>query len=128
MAIRLGAGSPLPEALADAGRSVRNAHARRRIEDLSRRVREGEGLSSALFYDTFFPRTLAWAVSMGEARGEVADIFDTFARLYAAELDRTFGLVLQILTPLGLLALGNVALFAGVLVLAPFSPVIQMSF
>ncbi len=126
MAVRLGAGATTNEALTAAERSVGNRAVQRKIQALSRRVHEGEGLSTALFYDSFFPRTLAWAVSMGEARGEVADVFDLFARLYSAELERNFGLVLQILTPLGLLALGNIALFAGILVLAPFGSTVAM--
>jgi type II secretory pathway component PulF len=126
MAVRLGAGATLPEALASAEASAGNRHSRRRVAAVRRRIEEGESLSSALFYESFFPRMLAWAVSMGEARGEVPDTFDTFARLYAAELDRNFGLVLQILTPLGLLALGNVALFTAMLVLSPFMAIIRI--
>jgi type II secretory pathway component PulF len=126
MAVRLRAGAALPDALAAAEEVLGSPHSRRQARSVRKRVEEGESLSSALFYIPFFPRTLAWAVSMGEARGEVPEVFDTFARLYSAELDRNFGLLLQILTPLGLLALGNVALLTALVVLAPFFMIVRL--
>jgi len=126
MAVRLGAGVAAREALLSAETAVASAHAAGKVLSLRARIEEGESLSSALFYEPFFPRTLAWAVSMGEARGEVADVFDTFARVYSAELDRNFGFLLQILTPLGLIALGNVVLLTAMVVLAPFGALIRI--
>ena len=75
------------------------------------RVEDGEDLASALFYLSWFPRTLAWATSLGEARDGLPDIFDHFAKLYASEIQLEFELLYVLLSPLGVLILGNFVLF-----------------
>ncbi len=111
LALRTRAGAPLLEGLGSAAAALRNSRARRIVRRVEARVREGEGLSTALFYESYFPRTLAWAVSLGEARGDVPGVFETFAGIYAAELERNYQILFQIMTPLGILALGNMVLF-----------------
>jgi type II secretory pathway component PulF len=126
MGLRLRSGSPVLQALQSARDSVRNRRFRRTVNQLIRRIEEGESLSSALFYLTFFPKTLAWGVSLGEENGEVPRAFDTFAELYTKETERNFTLLQEFLTPLGILAVGNVALLAAIYVLTPFFLLIQI--
>jgi len=127
MALRLRSGSPVPEALQSARDSVRNRRFRRLVDQLIRRIEEGESLSSAMFYLTFFPKTLAWGVSLGEENGEVPRAFDTFSELYTKEMERNFSLLQEFLTPLGILAVGNVALLGALMILTPFFMIIQIS-
>ena len=127
MTLRLKSGASMGDALRSAGESVRNRKFRLLVTRVIRRIEEGESLSSALFYVTFFPKTLAWGVSLGEENGEVPRAFDTFADLYTKEMERNFLLLQEFLTPLGILAIGNVALLAALLILSPFIMLIQIT-
>lgn len=119
LAMRLRTASPLPEALRSAAGAVSNRHARRALTTAAARVTDGESLSSALFYLPFFPRALGWAVALGESRSEVAGVFESFSRIYAAAQARSFDALFMILTPLSILAIGNLVLLAGYAALAP---------
>jgi type II secretory pathway component PulF len=117
-------------ATVDALRSGRDAVVNRRFrrfaDRLIGRVDEGESLSSAFFYTPFFPRTLAWAVSLGEENGEVPRTFDTFAALHTAEMEQNFELLIELLSPLGVLVVGNIALLSAILILAPFIQMVKV--
>ncbi len=119
LALRLRAGAPAAEALRSAAAAMGNRWARRALRVAAARVEEGENLSNAFFYDAFFPRTLAWAVSLGEARGDVPGTFTTFARIHAAELERNSEILFQVLTPLTILAMGNLVFFTVMLLVFP---------
>ncbi len=127
MAMKSQGGRPLPEALEGSALALGNRYARRCVREVRQRALDGESLSTALFYQKFFPRTLAWAVAMGEERGEVSEIFGTFSRLYASELERDFEVLFLVLTPVGLLMLGNAAFCVALGVLAPFITIIKFA-
>jgi type II secretory pathway component PulF len=122
-AMQLEAGATMPDAVATARDAVRNRALRGRLDRIRARVAEGEPLSTALFYDGWFPRTLAWAVSLGETRGDLPETLGTFARIYSAQLERAFVVMLAALSPVGILVIGNVVLF---FVLSMFLPLIQI--
>jgi general secretion pathway protein F len=119
LALRLRTSATLPAALEAAAGALPNAWARGAASRVRRRVQDGESLSSALYYERFFPRTLAWAVGMAEARDDLADTFDTFAGIYARDLDLSFQLLLLAVTPLGILALANAGLVCAAALLLP---------
>lgn len=110
MAMKGRAGAAPADALRISGEVLRNRHARAQVEAVRARVEEGEPLSVALHHHPWFPRTLAWAVALGEERGAVPESLETLASLYAAELERNFEAVLVFLTPLGLVFMGNVVM------------------
>ena len=118
-ALRLRSGATAVAALEAAAQTTSNRRARREIEAAARRVSDGVPLSEALFYRRWFPRTLVWALSVGERRGDVADVLDGFARIYRSELDRRFEVIFLLLTPLGILALGNLVLGVVLTVILP---------
>ncbi len=119
LAIRLRAGTALPDSLDAAAKALPNARSRAYVLEVRGRVLEGESFSSALFYRIFFPRTLAWAVSLAEARGDLPETLETFGRLYSSDLERSFEAFYALLTPLGILLLGNLAGFFAVAFLFP---------
>ena len=121
LALSLRAGMSLPAALTSAAEALRNRHARSQIERVRLRLAEGESLSSALYYVAFFPKTLAWAVSLGEERNELPGTLERFARLYAADQERHFEIAYQLLTPLGYLVLGNGVLWGAFAVVLPIA-------
>mgnify|MGYP007006508798 CR=1 FL=1 len=53
---------------------------------------------------------------------DVVQLLGTFAGLYASEVERRFGVLFVMLTPLGLIALGNVVFLALGVALVPHSP------
>jgi len=120
LGLKLRSGASIADALRSGRDAVVNAKFRYSVDQLIRRTGEGESLSSALFYTEFFPRTLAWGISLGEENGEVPRTVDTFTALYTAEMERNFELLVDILTPLGILAVGNLALGSALLILSPF--------
>ena len=105
--------------------SVRNYLFRRSAGQLVRRVEEGEALSSALFYVPFFPKTLSWGLSLAEENGEVPRALDTFAGLYTTQMERNFDLLYELLTPLGMLIVGNVALMSAMMFFLPIFKIQQ---
>ncbi|HLY11536.1 MAG TPA: type II secretion system F family protein [Planctomycetota bacterium] len=127
LGLKLRSGSSVVDSLTSGRGAVVNRKFRRLVDQLIRRTREGESLSSALFYTPFFPRTFAWGISLGEENGEVPKTIDTFTALYTAEMERNFEVLIDILTPLGILAVGNIALVSALLILAPFLMINQVS-
>ncbi len=123
LALQLGAGTVLPEAIAATARAARNSSFRGALRRLGERVAEGASLSEALFYDDLFPRTLAWAVSLGEQRSDVPGVLKTFGELYGTELERDYETLLVMLTPLSILVLGNIVFFY---VMAMMLPLIEI--
>ena len=119
MSLRLSAGGPLPDCLASAGDAVRNGYFRAIVRQVRERIEDGESLSTALFYQRFVPRTLSWGISLGEARGDVPEAFQAFSRTYGAEMSRDFQVVMLLMTPLAILLLGNIAMFAALSVSMP---------
>lgn len=121
MALRLGGGASVPDSLDRAAEAIPNRFARKRVRDVRKMVGEGDTLSTALFYPRYFPRTLSWGVSMGETRGEVSGVFQMFAELYASDLERGFELLFFVMTPIGLLLVGNIVILMAIAVFWPWS-------
>jgi general secretion pathway protein F len=120
LGLRLRAGSTMVEALRSARGTVGNSRFRRTVDRLVRRVEDGESLSGAIFYQTFFPKTLSWGLALAEESGELPRTLDTFAGLYTSQMERNFDLLYEFLTPLGILVVGNVTLLAATMLLMPF--------
>jgi type IV pilus assembly protein PilC len=124
--LRLRSGLPLLDALRAGRDSVGNRYFQRQADHVIERVSEGEPLSSALFYLRFFPRTLSWGVSLGEENAELPRALDTFAQLYTLQMERGFDLLQEFMTPLGILTVGNIAILAAMMMLAPFFTLIRI--
>ena len=120
---RTSAGAALPDALRPAAAGLSNRHARATVETTLAKVEAGETLSSALYYQAFFPKTLAWGVSLGEKRGDLPAVLGMFGRIYRSNLGRDYEMVHTILTPLGIVVLGELVLFFA---MALFLPIIKI--
>jgi type II secretory pathway component PulF len=115
LAMGVEGGRPLGDSIDAAASAVPNRYARRRTRMLRMRTDEGDALSTALFYDRYFPRTLSWAVSLGEAQEDVGGVLGLFANIYSTELERECETLVMVLGPLGVLVLGNVVLFVALM-------------
>jgi type II secretory pathway component PulF len=126
MAAKLRAGRPAWEAAEGAAAAVENRYAAHVLRRCAMKLREGIDISTVLFYERLFPRTLAWAVSLAEKRNEVPGAFHLFARIYSAELERSFEILMMVLAPLGVLAIGNFVLLCGYFLIAPILSLISI--
>jgi len=125
LASRLGAGAAMDHALAAARDVLTNRRARRAVDAAIKRVREGEPLSAVMFYDRFWPRTLAWAASVGEQRASLAETMETFAGVYRDALDRAAQAALLVLTPASVFVTAHVVVFGALVVLEPMVTMIR---
>jgi type IV pilus assembly protein PilC len=123
LGLRLRSGAPLVEALRSGRDAVANRRFRRFADQVIGRVDEGQPLSSALYYHRFFPKTLAWGISLGEENGELVRCVDAFTALYTAQMERRYESLYEILPPLGILIVGNLAFLCA---LSMFLPIIQI--
>ena len=86
MEVALRAGVRAAKCLEFAQSFLLNPRLERSLAETHRRLQAGEPLSSALFYAPFIPRTLAWAVSIGECRGDIPRVLASFAHLYRRDI------------------------------------------
>jgi type II secretory pathway component PulF len=125
-AMRLATGAAMSAALGDAIRAVRNWKFRRELRKVRARVEDGASLSESLFYVRFFPRTLGWAVSLGEQRADVPGVLRSFGSLYRAQLARQYDVLLLMLAPIAVLALANVVMVAVMVLWLPLVEIIHL--
>lgn len=123
LGLGLRSGAPLGEALRSGRDAVANRRFRRFADQVIRQVEEGKSLSSAFYYHRFFPKTLAWGVSLGEENGELVRTVDTFTTLYTTQMERRYESLYEILPPLGVLVVGNMAFLSALMM---FLPIIQV--
>ena len=115
------ASSPVAEALRAASLAVRRGPVRHALARAAVRVDAGESLSTGLFYGRAIPRTLAWAVSVGEKRNDVPGTIDLFAGIYEREAEKRFELLVVLLTPLCIVLLGNFVFIAMGVIFLPMA-------
>ena len=119
LGLRLSAGGDTVVGLREAASGMRNRFLRAALGRVAGAVAEGRPLSDALYTERFFPRTLVWATSMGEASGYLGRVFRMFCGIYSAEMERGFETLNVLMTPLAMIALGNVAMIAVLSVMVP---------
>ena len=112
--------------MSGSGRVLGIDFGRKRIGQAIRRLEEGATPSDALFYVRWFPRVLAWSVSLAERRGEVPQAFATQARVHGSETERAYEMLYVILGPLGMLVMGNLCFFLSLGVLTPILMILRI--
>ncbi len=106
-------GVPLPEALRRAGQSRINAGYAGVFARLAVRVEHGASLHDALETERYYlPASFRALLSLGENAGAVPEACGNIGRIYAAELERTGGVMTSALVPAVAVAGGTVALLA----------------
>ncbi len=123
LALRLQQRSPLPDALEKAAKAAKNRYFRAAVFRVHQKVQDGQPLSAAMFYERAIPRTLTWAVSLGEERGDLPAVFRTFSEIYRNNMARSFDVLLMALTPLGIVTLGHLV---GLVIAALFLPLVSL--
>ena len=124
LAILVSGGVPLLAAL-DAGREVLALlPLRDAAGNAIRLVREGGSLAAALGRDRQFPPLLVHLIASGEASGELGSLLERAARQQQDEVQARLALLLGLLEPLLILAMGGIVLL---IVLAVLQPIIEIN-
>jgi type II secretory pathway component PulF len=113
----LSAGAPMSEALRLAIRSVRSGNARKRLEPVAQRVRQGEALSVALGRVSGFPGAIVRLCAIGEASGALGPMLARGGALEETAALRRIEAAGRLLGPALIVALGGLIglLMAGLL-------------
>ena len=124
LAILVGSGVPLMQALVAGARVVGSLPLRKAVEEAVRLVREGSSLHRALGSRKLFPPIFIHMIASGEASGRLAHMLSQAARHQELENDIKIRLMTGILEPAVIVAMGGVVLM---IVLAILLPIIEMN-
>ncbi|HWM44257.1 MAG TPA: type II secretion system inner membrane protein GspF [Burkholderiales bacterium] len=124
LAILVGAGVPLLQALAASARVVGSLPLRGAVEEAARLVREGSPLHRALESRKVFPPIFIHLVASGESSGRLAHMLAQAAKHQEMENEHRVRLLTGILEPAVIVAMGIVVLLV---VLAILMPIIEMN-
>lgn len=124
LAILVGSGVPLLTSLHAATGVVNNLPMRRALEEASKKVREGTGLSRALSASALFPPLLLHLIASGEASGKLDSMLERAAAQQEQEVGNYTSVMTSLLEPVLILAMGGVVLM---IVLAILMPIIEMN-
>jgi general secretion pathway protein F len=124
LAILVGSGVPLMQALVAGARVVGFLPLRRAVEEAVRQVREGSSLHRALGSRKVFPPIFIHLIASGEASGRLSHMLSQAARHQEIENDTRIRLMTGILEPAVIVAMGAVVLM---IVLAILLPIIEMN-
>jgi type IV pilus assembly protein PilC len=124
LATLLGGGIPLVNAIEIASRSVSNRSMAASMEEIGRRVREGESFAAAMADRKVFPDVAVKMAEVGEATGALQEMLNSLADFYDEEIETDLGRFVTLVEPALLVIMGIV--IAGLL-LALYMPLFQLS-
>jgi type IV pilus assembly protein PilC len=124
LATLLGGGIPLVNALEIGAHSMSNRYLAKEIEEVSRRVREGEGFGRALLARGVFPDVAVKMVEVGEQTGALQEMLNSLSDFYDEEIETEVSRYITLVEPLVLVVMGVVI---AVVVLALYMPLFELS-
>ncbi|MDA8329297.1 MAG: type II secretion system inner membrane protein GspF [Betaproteobacteria bacterium] len=124
LAILVGSGVPLLQALQAGAMIVANLPMREAIEQALRMVKEGTSLSYALKTSQQFPPILIHLIASGEASGKLAHMLERAAMQQEQEMENKTAWLTGLMEPVLIVVMGGVVLL---IVLAIMLPIIEMN-
>lgn len=124
LAILTNSGIPLVEAMRIAAPVTSNVHFQQQLAECGQRVREGISLNQALEQSGLFPPMMLQLIISGESSGELPTMLQKAAHIQENELQRMVTLLVTILEPATLVAMGG---FVLLIVLAVMLPILNMN-
>ena len=119
LAILLRAGLPLTEIMDMVVKTTDNGVLRRAMEDVRRRLIDGEGLAGPMANAGCYPQMLVQMVAVGEETGTLDANLDITAEFYTREVDQNVDAMTGMLTPLLTLVIGVVVGFIALSLIMP---------
>jgi type IV pilus assembly protein PilC len=124
LATLLGGGIPLVNAIEIASRSISNRSMAASMEQVGRRVREGESFAASMADRGVFPDVAVKMAEVGEATGALQEMLNSLADFYDEEIETDLGRFVTLVEPVLLVIMGFV--IAGLL-LALYMPLFDLS-
>jgi len=124
LATLLGGGIPLVNAIEIAGRSMSNRHLATELEDVRRRVQEGQSLAAAMRERASFPDVATKMVEVGESTGALQEMLNSLADFYDEEIETEVSRFITLVEPMLLVIMGVII---AVVVLALYMPLFELS-
>jgi len=124
LATLLGGGIALVNALEIAGSAIANRHLGGEMQDVARRVQEGESFSSALRSRDVFSGVAIKMVEVGESSGALREMLNSLADFYDEEIETELTRYITLIEPIVLVAMGVVI---AAVVLALYMPLFELS-
>ena len=123
LATLLGGGIPLVNALEIAGRAMTNRHFGVELQEVTRRVREGESFAAALLRAAVFPDVAVKMVEVGESTGALQEMLNSLADFYDEEIETEVARFITLIEPVILVVMGVVI---AAVVLALYMPLFEL--
>ena len=123
MALLMESGTPILQAIEIAGGVVGNKVYSKAIEDVYRRLQQGDLLSAALAGSGRFPPLVQQMVATGEESGKVGDLLCKAAEFYEREIKNTVDALASIIEPFMIISLGGIV---GSILVALYLPVFSI--
>ncbi|MGH8770738.1 MAG: type II secretion system F family protein, partial [Burkholderiales bacterium] len=124
LAILVGSGVPLLDALRAGVGVVANLPMQQALRDTERRVAEGASLSRSLARTKMFPPLMVHMIASGEASGTLDQMLGRAAAQQSQELERRVAALVTLLEPLLILTMGALVL---IIVLAILLPIFELN-
>jgi type II secretory pathway component PulF len=119
LALLLGGGVPMLEALRLAREALDNADFEDRLTEVERGVAEGQPLGQTLTDRLRGGQVLAWSVSLGEQRGDVVEALQDAAEVYDVETRHRAQVLRTAIQPLLVLFVAGLVAFTTMVMLLP---------
>jgi len=126
LAILVGSGVELLEALRIASQVVPNLPMRKAVEQTAVRVREGDGLSRALNQTKLFPPITVHLIASGESSGQLPKMLEGAADNQQREVQSMAEMLVGIFEPVLILCMGVVVLLIVIAILLPIFEMNQL--
>jgi type IV pilus assembly protein PilC len=124
LATLLGGGIPLVNALEVSGGALSNRHLAVEVQEVTRRVREGESFAAALRARGVFPDVAVKMVEVGESTGALQEMLNSMADFYDEEIETEVARFITLIEPVILVVMGVVI---AAVVLALYMPLFELS-
>jgi type IV pilus assembly protein PilC len=120
----LGGGIPLVNALEIVVRSMSNKFLAEELEDITRKVREGQSFAQAMLQRGVFPDVAVKMIEVGESTGALQEMLNSLADFYDEEIETEVGRFITLIEPILLVVMG---LVIALVVIALYLPLFELS-
>lgn len=124
LATLLSGGIPLVNAIEIGARSMSNRYLAGELDEVRRRVQEGQSFSGAMLARGVFPDVAVKMVEVGESTGALQDMLNSLADFYDEEIETEVGRFITLIEPVLLVIMGAVI---AIVVLALYMPLFELS-
>jgi type IV pilus assembly protein PilC len=119
LAVLLRAGLPLTEIMDMVERTTDNHILRGRVEDVRRKLMDGEGLSAPMAAAGCYPQMLVQMVAVGEETGTLDGNLEITAEFYSKEVDQKVDALTAMMTPALTIVIGCLVGFIALSLIMP---------